>query len=89
MAEDRVLSTVSDLTEAIKLATEIADAILPFTPAAELIPIIDAVELLATKLDEAAANAQAGRAADAAVEGIEAAADAAELAKFPKSGGTP
>lgn len=80
------MSTTSDLEAAITLATEIADAIIPFTPAAEFTPLVAAVGLLAQKIVAAAATPTAQNEADVAVAGIEAAADAAEDAKFPKAG---
>lgn len=75
--------TAVDLEVAIATALDIAAAVLPFTPAAELEPLAAAAALLATKIASAQESANAKTLTDAAVAGIETAVDAAVLAKFP------
>lgn len=79
------MSTAADLEAAIAAALDIADAILPFTPAAELTPLVAAAALLVEKLQDATSVQDAQTISDVAVAGIEAAVDAEELAKFPKA----
>lgn len=74
MTLDDVIKLVDELDQGI-------DAILPLTPVAALVPLIDALTRVADKL----ATAQAGKAPALAAEvaAADAAATAAETAKFP------